>query len=305
MDLGIVVLNYSNYMLTEKCVNNLNSFSLKYKIVIVDNDSPNGSFEYLQAKYNENENIEVIKNNINSGYAAGNNFGVRYLLNKYNNIKYICIINPDVIVPNESIFINLVDELKKNEKMAIISGIKIDYQNVNYKWSAWKRPNNLQLLISPLFVSKKLEIDRGKEKLKINNNGIAKVDVIPGCFFIIKSHILKEINYFDEGTFLYQEENIISNKISNLDSNYYSAISIKEYYFHNHVKNKSFKGLKQRLESIKIYNDSLLYLCKNYYNIKLIPFLKMSFFISYIEVIFMYMISFVKNKIIKLGRNIA
>ena len=302
MDLGIVVLNYSNYILTEKCIDNLKSLNLEFKIVVVDNHSPNESFEYLKCKYNNSENVDIIKNTKNNGYAAGNNLGIKYLLNKYRNLKYVCIMNPDVIISNSRIFINLVEQLEKHEKLAIISGIKVDYTKVNYKWSSWKKPNKLQLLISPLFISKKLEIDRGKEKLEVNNDGVAKVDVIPGCFFIIKTNILKEMNYFDEGTFLYQEENIISIKLAKLNNNYYSAISIKDYYFHNHVIDKVFRGLNQRIKSVKIYNDSLLYLCENYYDSKLVPLLKVSFLISYIETIFMYILSFTKNKIIKFGR---
>ena len=175
----------------------------------------------------------------------------------------------------------------------------MDHNIVNYKWSSWKRPTNTQLILSPLLLSRKLGIDRSNEEIIVDKDGIAKVDVIPGCFFIIKVSVLEEMNFFDEGTFLYQEENIIAFKLSKLNKGYYSAIYVKDYYFHNHVNNKFTNKLKGRIKSTKVYNDSLEYLLKNYYNNNLLLLLKISIILSYIEIFIIHILSSIKQFIRK------
>ena len=74
----IIVLNYKNLADTVACLASLRKITYnKYRIVVVDNDSRDGSFEYL--KEHETDCC-IIQSGENRGYAAGNNIGIRYAL---------------------------------------------------------------------------------------------------------------------------------------------------------------------------------------------------------------------------------
>ena len=63
---GIVILNYRNYQLTLECADSfLMQSGVEKQIVIVDNGSPNESYDILLEHYKDNPYVNVIslKNN--------------------------------------------------------------------------------------------------------------------------------------------------------------------------------------------------------------------------------------------------
>ena len=75
--LGIVILNYNNYILTKSLVETLmaDAYFSRARIVVVDNMSANESYEVLKEAFKEQ--VPVIQSGKNGGYAYGNNVGFR------------------------------------------------------------------------------------------------------------------------------------------------------------------------------------------------------------------------------------
>ena len=254
---GIIILNYNNYELTIKCVENLLNLELKAKILIVDNKSPNESFSILKDHFKDR--IEVIQTSQNKGYSSGNNYGFRYLRNKYPELKYICIMNPDVIITDASIFDNLTGFLKNYDDIAAITGMTLTRGKLNITNCFWNIPRGFEVATEQFELSERKQLP-----LKPDNNGVAKVEVIPGCFFIIKADIFEKIGGFDENVFLFNEENILAIKIKELGMT--NALSVNDSYIHNHIHTK--KKLKQKLKSKEIGYNSRRYLASAYYGTK-------------------------------------
>lgn len=71
---SVIVLNYNNLDFLKKCIKSLETQSYRdTEVVIVDNNSTDGSVGYIKAK--ESEKIKVVLNKKNYGYARGNNIG--------------------------------------------------------------------------------------------------------------------------------------------------------------------------------------------------------------------------------------
>ena len=63
--LSIIIVNYKNYELTNKCIDSVidNMYSIKdYEIIVIDNNSPNESYEEIEKKFGAIDNISIIKN---------------------------------------------------------------------------------------------------------------------------------------------------------------------------------------------------------------------------------------------------
>ena len=80
MKVAFVVLHYITYQETSECVTSIlrNIAYKNLEVVIVDNNSPNDSVEFLEQKFAHLSNIHFIKNESNLGYAKGNNVGYQY-----------------------------------------------------------------------------------------------------------------------------------------------------------------------------------------------------------------------------------
>lgn len=277
LDTGIIILNYEKYELTKACVDTLLSMKVPAKIVIVDNASSNNSYEKLSKYYKNVSDIDILSNEKNSGYAAGNNTGAFYLLNKYPEIKYLCIMNPDVEIIYPEIFDNLKAKLKKHDNIAAITGLMLTNGILSATGCFWNIPKGFEVAYghSVLWKNKPMPIQCDK-------TGTAEAEVIPGAFFMIKADAFKKLEGFDEGTFLYNEENILALKIKDIGMT--NALSINDYYFHNHMKGKR-KKLYRKLSERKIGNQSRRYLCKKYYGNKEKALLEMVIFSNYVVII--------------------
>ncbi|WP_297420727.1 glycosyltransferase [Clostridium sp.] len=290
-NIAIIILNYVNYTITEKNVDNLIELGVKYPIIIVDNNSQNNSFENIYKKYQNFNYIYVIKNHENKGYASGNNFGVKFVMEKLNFIKYICIMNPDVTILYKEIFSNLKSKIEDREDIALIGAMMILNNELNSRNFCWKLPNKKCIVSGYFNFLSRFRSSNKKDKIIIDSNdsSIAKVQVVPGSFFIIKKAILQEIGLFDENTFLYNEENILSIKLRN--KSYSECLSINDYYIHNHKKTVGKKNLKDKLKSNNVNFQSRKYLCKTYYDKRLVILLYIIFLFNIVEISLFHFIS--------------
>ena len=251
---GFVILNYNDYETTIKLVNNIKNFRIIDEIVIVDNNSKDASFEHLKLLISDK--ITVLKNNYNNGYSAGNNIGCKYLIDKYEKCN-IFISNPDIIIKNEETLQKLLDTFKLD--VGIVSPLILENNKYN---RGWKLPTpfvdilmNIPILHNKIREKNLLYDDSHYDK------DIVDVEVVSGCFFLIRSDVLKKIKFFDENVFLYYEENILGKKLKDL--NIRTVVNTKVEVIHNH--SISIDKNVKKLNKIKILKKSQMYFEK-YYN---------------------------------------
>lgn len=93
---SIVIVTYNNLELTKLCLQSvfLNT-KTPFEVIVVDNASSDGTPAYLQEISTYNENIRVILNGENVGFAKANNQGL-----EISNGKYVVLLNNDTIVPD-------------------------------------------------------------------------------------------------------------------------------------------------------------------------------------------------------------
>ena len=230
--IGIVILNYDTFSDTIKLVEDLQLQTLvnDFQIVVVDNASPNNSFEHLIPLENKYSNVKVLQTGANLGYAKGNNFGLNYL-DKHIKPKYIAILNNDIILPNDC-FERLIEKYNILENPAIIAPKQLDINNnelLPYKLNSFLDDCLSLFFVFRLFL-------KGNALEYIDNTGLKamKVDMIPGSFMFSSFDTFKRMGFFYTNTFLFAEERFISVKAKQMNLNNY--ILLDETYIHAHSK---------------------------------------------------------------------
>ncbi len=113
-----IILHYMVAEETETCIRSLDRLSGERHIVIVDNASPNGSGKALQEKYRDRQDITVLLNDENSGFARGNNVGCAYAKNKLDPDFYV-VMNNDVEITQKD-FISRIAAVYEKEPFAVL-----------------------------------------------------------------------------------------------------------------------------------------------------------------------------------------
>ena len=144
----IILLNYNGFNDTVECIESLEKIkcdiSYKIKICVVDNNSSNGNEHIKFCKIKEqHNNVDIIFNKENNGFAAGNNVGIIWAIK--NNADFIWVLNNDTIVDK-----NVVSELlKAAEKQKAFFSTKIyNYYNRNELMYSGAIVNKINLHIS-------------------------------------------------------------------------------------------------------------------------------------------------------------
>lgn len=267
-NIAVIILNYNNAQLSIDAVTSLLSLHSDIKIVLVDNCSTDNSRVLLSdySNNNNNNNLIIRFNDKNTGYAAGNNYGVREACDAFPNIEYICIMNPDVRIQDAQVLKSLVNSLKNNNNIGAITAETIlngEYTKDSNQ-SAWRFFNKKTMILQGGVFGRLFYKDLYYRHFDKNLSNIVLVDVVQGCFFIIRKNDFLHIDGFDEKTFLYYEEMILAKKLIKIDKK--CAVLLGVYIQHNHKdKDFSMKIKSKKFFDMKCYLESRLYYLENYF----------------------------------------
>jgi len=114
MDLSTIIVNYNTEAYLEDCLRSILKFTkgIKYEIIVVDNNSTNREIEAFPAEFPDTKFTFL---NENRGFGYGNNYGFRNISDS----KYICLLNPDILLIDNSL-LDLFNFLENNMEYAIM-----------------------------------------------------------------------------------------------------------------------------------------------------------------------------------------
>ena len=245
--IGFIIINYNDYKTTKKLINNIKNYKIIDEIVVVDNKSTDKSVLELQ----KIDNITLIANEENYGFAKAINIGCKYLINKYKDC-YIFVSNSDIRIEEENDLKELVKTFKVKD-IALVGPVIKEPDGVVRGWKLTSVNEDILMnipLINRVYRNKLLNY-----KDSYYTTLLSYVDMVKGCFFLIDSKALEKINYLDENTFLYYEENILAKKLK--VKKYKTVINNKVTIYHDHAKTIS-KNINN-INRYKITKESFMY----------------------------------------------
>jgi len=180
--LSVVIVTFKSEEVIHNCIQ---SISDQIKIIIVENSSDFKFKENIEKKYN---NVKCILSSRNLGMGTGNNLGLKYV-----KTDYAIILNPDVILENNTIQ-EIINGSQNINSFSVLAPLSDDERYPNY-------------------------IINKKNFTKPNDNLPFKVKSVDGYAMVLNLKRINQIenfknqNYFDENFFMYLENDDFCKRI--------------------------------------------------------------------------------------------
>jgi GT2 family glycosyltransferase len=117
MELSVIIVNYNVRFFLEQCLYSVykSMYGLQAEVIVIDNNSVDGSLQMVQEKFPE---IILIANKDNLGFSKANNQGLKIAKG-----KYVLVLNPDTVV-EENTFHKCIEFMDSHPKAGSL-GVKM------------------------------------------------------------------------------------------------------------------------------------------------------------------------------------
>ena len=190
--LYVIVLNWNLKEDTLECLGSLfESDFPSFRVLVVDNASTDGSPEAVRTHF---PRAEILVNDENLGFAAGNNIGIAYALE--HGAEYVLILNNDTVVDRD-LLTRLMETAQAHPEAGILGPAILYYEDRNRVWHLGDRIHPLL----PVPVS----ICRNQREGRLPREPFS-VDYVSGCGMLVKAEVFATIGAFDARYSLYYED---------------------------------------------------------------------------------------------------
>ena len=207
--LSVIIVNYNVKYFLEQCLYSVRAAvtGMDAEVFVVDNNSTDGSVEYLRPKFPE---VVFIENKDNPGFAKANNQAIRQCTG-----EYVLLLNPDTVVGEESLR-SLCFQMDEDPEIGAI-GVKMlnghgvflpeSKRAFPSPWVSFCKIFGLSKLFpnSPAFARYSLPY--------LDKEQTHKVEVLAGAFMLLRHEALDKVGLLDESFFMYGEDIDLSYRI--------------------------------------------------------------------------------------------
>jgi len=198
---SVIIVSWNARDYLRKCLASLSSNVCQFpmEIIVVDNASSDGSPDYVESEY---PNVRLIRNAENMGFAKANNIGV-----SISSGDYLCFVNSDVEVLPDCItrLVNYCEEQPEAGMVGplIIGGdgqLQRSCRGFPSVWNMFCRA----LALDRIFRNCKLFT--GYSLGYWPQNSLRSVDILTGCFWLVRRQAMEQVGLLDESFFIYGED---------------------------------------------------------------------------------------------------
>lgn len=194
----IVSWNAREYLM--QCLASLSqAYRSPLEIIVVDNASSDGSADSVASSY---PNVRLIRNSENVGFARANNIGFSLSTG-----RYLCFINSDVkVLPN--CISRLVDFCQEHRDVGMV-GPRIIGGDGKLQRSCRGFPSVWNMLCRAFALDTffpKSAMFTGYSLSHWSQDSLRPVDILSGCFWLVRREALAQVGLLDELFFMYGED---------------------------------------------------------------------------------------------------
>lgn len=184
-DISVVIVSYNVREYLRHCIDSVFAQrDIHYEIVVVDNNSSDGTQDFIKSRY---PTVKLLANSVNAGFSAANNQGIGV-----SSGEAILLLNPDTELQDVDTLVRMKDYLDSNLQTAIMAPCLLN-SDASFQPSYWNFPGSKELL-SELFYVHRIK------KRKLSDSPI-EVQAASGAALVFRRSLINEIGVLDENMF--------------------------------------------------------------------------------------------------------
>lgn len=201
MKLSVIIVSWNAKAFLMDCLRSIRMQRTEdeVEIIVVDNASSDGSPEAVRGSF---PGVKLICNTGNCGFAKANNIGIEASTG-----EYLFLINSDVVV-HEGCFGAMTAWMKAHPQIGVLgprimgADGKIQRSCMGYPslWNTLSRAFALDTLFP------RLRLFGGQLLTYWGHDETKPVEVINGCFWLVRRSAIEEVGLLDEDFFIYGED---------------------------------------------------------------------------------------------------
>ncbi|MCF8349142.1 MAG: glycosyltransferase family 2 protein [Bacteroidales bacterium] len=209
MQLSVIIVNYNVEYFLEQCLYSVRKSisGIDAEVIVVDNNSIDGSNEMVRQKFPE---VKLIENKDNRGFSKANNQGITISKG-----RYVLLLNPDTVVEDDTF--SKIIAFMDNHPEAGALGVKMVDGAGNFL------PESKRGLPTPLTSFYKMFglsslFPRSSRFARYHLGHLDKdktheVEILAGAFMLLRRSVLDKIGLLDETFFMYGEDIDLSYRV--------------------------------------------------------------------------------------------
>jgi GT2 family glycosyltransferase len=202
MDLSIIIVSYNTRQLTLECLRSVfeQTSNIDFEVIVIDNASSDDSANAIAEHFPQ---AQLIASKENHGFARANNIAA-----KNAGGDYLLLLNPDTVILKNAI-VKLLEFARMHPEAGIYGGRTIFPDGIVNPTCCFGEITAWSMFCAAFGFSKIL-----KNTALFNSESygswaydtIKHVDIITGCFFMVKRDLWKQLNGFSTLFFMFGEE---------------------------------------------------------------------------------------------------
>jgi len=198
---SIIIVNWNTREILRDCLRTVyeQTKDVAFEVIVVDNASADGSVDMIRTAFPQ---AILLANSINRGFAVANNQGIEMAKG-----RYVLLLNSDTLVLDGAI--DKMVSFAEAHPEAAATACRVLNPDRTWQPTCFLFPSALNLLLSALYLNKLFPRSRfcGRERMTWwDGQETRAVDVVAGCFILVRRAALEQVGGLDESYFMYGEE---------------------------------------------------------------------------------------------------
>lgn len=201
LDVSIIIVNWNTRDILRDCLRSVydQTQDISFEVIVVDNASNDSSPAMIKTQFPQ---VILVENLKNKGFAAANNQGMTVAKG-----RYVLLLNSDTVVLDNAVAKTVAFADSHSE--AAVIGCRVLNPNRTLQPTCFMFPFLLNIFLGSTYLYKLFPKSKffGREQMTWwDRSNVMGVDVVTGCFMLVRRKALEQIGSMDERFFMYGEE---------------------------------------------------------------------------------------------------
>jgi GT2 family glycosyltransferase len=198
---SVIIVSWNAREYLRNCLNSINQagVSCVQEVIVVDNDSKDGSSEMVEKEF---PRVTLIRAGENLGFARANNLAMKYAKG-----SIYALVNSDVII-HPGCLETLAEFLEQHNEVGLV-GPRVIGADGNLQRTCRKEPtiwNTTCRILALDRIFPDCQMLSGFDMPHRNHTKCMEVEVLSGCFCMARKKAVDEVGGMDEQFFFYAED---------------------------------------------------------------------------------------------------